>query len=312
MSVVIAEQFSEAFRAELQAARLPFAYLPHADRAELLAAVADARILIVKSRPRVDRKLIEAAPNLIGVIRGGSGLEHIDQQALRERGVRLIATPGGNCDAVGEQAVGMLLSLLQRLNRADRQVREFVWDRKGNTGLELMGRTVGVIGYGHTGSAFAKRLSGFGCQVLAYDKYRFEYSDQWARQASLEEIHERAEIVSLHLPLSDETYHYANTAFFARFARPVWLLNLARGEIVQTSALIDALNTGRLRGAALDVLENENLSALTEAQHYELMALSRMENVVLTPHTGGLTEESAARIERMVLDGVRELLLGRN
>lgn len=310
MRILLAESFSDAFRAELTAARLPFDYRPHADRAELIEALAQAEILIVKSRPAVTRRLIEAAPRLRAVIRGGAGIEHIDRQALQERNIRLLATPGGNCDAVGEQAVGMLLNLFQHLNRADRQLRALQWKRKENTGIELMNRTVGIIGYGHTGTAFARRLSGFGCRVLAWDKYRFEYGDQWAEQAPLEQLYAEAEIVSLHLPLTEETRHYANTAFFQAFARPIWLLNLARGEIVRTAALVEALHAGRVRGAALDVFENEDFGTLTEAQRYELAALAQLDQVIMTPHTGGLTYESAERIERLVLEAIREVLLG--
>ncbi len=309
MHILIAETFSDAFRAELAAARLPFEYLPHADRTELMAALAEAEILVVKSRPAVTRRLTEAAPRLRAVIRGGSGIEHIDQQALRERNIRLLSTPGGNCDAVGEQAVGMLLSLLRNLNRADRQLRQFEWKRKENKGIELMGRTVGIIGYGHTGMAFARRLSGFGCRVLAWDKYRFEYGDAWAEQASLERVQAQAEIVSLHLPLSDETRLYANTAFFRSFDHPIWFLNLSRGEIVETAALIEALHAGRVRGAALDVFENEDFNTLTETQRYELAALAQLDQVVLTPHTAGLTQESVQRIERLVLEAIHEVLL---
>jgi len=310
MSILLAERFSDAFREELRAARLPFVYLPNPPKAELLQAVADVRILVVKSKPRVDRKLIEAAPHLVGVIRGGSGLEHIDQQALKKRSIRLIGTPQGNCDAVGEQAVGMLLNLFQKLNQADHQVRQFIWNRKENTGIELMNRTVGIIGYGHTGQAFARRLSGFGCKILAWDKYRFDYSDNWAQAAPLVQIQQEADVISLHLPLTEETRAYADTAFFHSFAKPFWLLNLSRGEQVVMPALIEALQSGRVLGAALDVFENEDFSQLTEAQRYEIFALSRMENVLLTPHTGGLTIESAARIEQHVLQAIHEMLGG--
>ena len=277
-----------------------------ATRLELLDIVADAEILIVRSRTVVNEILLKNAPLLKLVIRGGSGTEHIDKNALAERNIRLITTPEANCNAVGEQAVGMLLSLLNNIIPADRALRNFQWIRTSNKGREIAHRTVGIIGYGFTGQAFARKLKGFEAEILAYDKYKSGYSDGFVTEVNLEQIFESADVISFHVPFTTETRHYLNHSFINNMKHPFWLLNLSRGEIVRTGALIEGLHSGKILGAGLDVFENENFSKLTEIQAYELKALIERDNVVLTPHIGGLTYESEERILASVASAVTE------
>ena len=303
----------DAFEKEFveAAIRMDFAgvsYRPDITRDDLIAARHQAQVLVLKSKTPIDETLLQALPRLRLIIRAGAGLEHVDRDACARRGIRLEATPGANAQAVGEHALGMLLNLLNHLNRADRELRQGIWRREANRGRELHGLTVGLIGYGHTGRAFARVLYGFECTVLAYDKYRTAYSDAFAREASVDDIHARADVLSLHVPLTDETHHLVNEAFLQRFARPLVLLNLARGQVVHTQSLVNALSTGRVVAAGLDVFENERWDTLTAEEADELNALAARDNVALSPHIGGWTVESAQRINRAVLDHLARYL----
>jgi D-3-phosphoglycerate dehydrogenase len=236
------------------------------------------------------------------MVRGGAGLEHIDAAYLQGRGIPLFATEGGNADAVGEQAVGMLLSLLHKLGQSDRQMRKLSFQREPNRGTELGSRTVGIIGFGRTGSALARKLQGFGCRILAYDKYKQGFGGPLVQEVSLQELQARADVLSLHVPLTGETLHLVDSAFIGQMAQPFWLLNLARGPVVDPAAVIEGLRAGKILGAGLDVHENENFERLTPEQLVRQRSLNFMENVVLTPHTGGLSVESAQRIAQRVLE----------
>ena len=286
----------------LQAAGIPFVQVRSDDTDSLQQQLATATHLAVKSVPRWDEQLLALAPHLRVMVRGGAGLEHIDASYLQSRGIPLFATEGGNADAVGEQAVGMLLSLLHKLGQADRQMRKLSFQREPNRGTELGNRTVGIIGYGHTGSALARKLQGFGCRILAYDKYKQGFGGPLVQEVRLDELQARADVVSLHVPLTGETLHMVDSAFIGQMAQPFWLLNLARGPVADTAAVIEGLRAGKILGAGLDVHENENFERLTHEQLVRQRSLNFMENVVLTPHTGGLSVESAQRIARRVLD----------
>jgi D-3-phosphoglycerate dehydrogenase / 2-oxoglutarate reductase len=272
------------------------------DESALRAALRDATLLAIKSVPPLGRELIDLAPNLQLVVRGGSGLEHIDSEYLAQKGIKLVGTPGGNADSVGEQAVGMLLALLHKILLADKQIRQLRFEREGNRGTELGARTVGIIGYGQAGSAFALKLVGFGCRILAYDKYLPGFGNERVTESTPEQIQAEADVLSLHVPLTDETHHLVNDAYIAAFARPFWLLNLARGPVVDTAAVIRGLQSGKILGAGLDVHENERFDRLTPEQLLRQKTLGWMENVILTPHIGGLSTESANNIARRVLE----------
>ena len=275
-------------------------YRPGLSRSEVLTGIADYEGLIVRSKLAVDRELIDAALKLRFVGRAGAGLDQLDVEALTARNIAILNAPEGNRDALAEHLVGMLLSLLNHISRADRQVRAGTWDREGNRGTELMGKTIGLVGYGYMGQAFAQRLSGFGVTVLAYDKYRRDYTDRYATEATMHELHERAEVLSFHVPLTEETHHLVDKSYLDRFQNDIYLLNSARGKIMTLGTLSEAIARGKVRGAALDVLETEPPARMTPDQRRYFDELAQSDRVLLTPHVGGWTHESYEKISRVL------------
>lgn len=273
----------------------------------LLVRLHDAEGLVIRGRVVLDAKALDRAPDLRFIARAGAGMENIDQSECARRGIRLYNSPEGNRDAVGEHAIGMLLALMNHLPRADREVRGGKWRRKENTGHELNGSTVGIIGFGRMGSAFAEKLQGFGVRILAYDKYLKDYAPENVRETSLDDLLEHSDVISLHLPLATETECYADAAFFARCRKPIWFLNTARGPLVDTEALLDALDNGRVRGACLDTLEFEERSLLglrSHAPQHVLQRLFKHERVMLSPHIAGITHESYFKLANILADKI--------
>ncbi len=263
-------------------------------REEVLRQLSRFDGLMVRSRLQIDRELMDAHPGLRFIARWGVGTEHIDLAYAKARGIAVYTSPEGSKHAVAEHTVGMLLMLLNHLGRADRQIRAGQWIRRANTGRELGGLTVGIIGYGNMGKATARRLSGFGCQVLAYDKYLENYGDDYAQAVSLSALQAQADVVSLHLSL-EGNIHYANEAWIAAFAKPFYLINTARGLAVNTPDLLAALEAGKVLGAALDVIEYEDQSFASfepSAQPAAFQRLLEMDNVLLTPHIAGWSFEA--------------------
>lgn len=270
-------------------------------------ALVDAHGIVIRSRFPMNASLLDFAPQLKFIARSGAGMENIDEAYCKQRGIILFNAPEGNRTAVGEHALGMVLSLFNNLKRGDREVRQGIWDREGNRGIELTGKTVGIIGYGNNGSAFAKVLSGFDCTVLAYDKYKSNFSDEFVRESSLEELYEKAEIISFHIPQNEETRYWASMAFFDAVKNPFFIINLSRGKIVKSSDLVLALESGKVRGAALDVLEYESASfenifngEVPPAFTY----LLESEKVLLSPHVGGWTVESYYKLSSVLADKI--------
>lgn len=250
---------------------------------------------IVRSKHQINRDLIDQAPALQFIARAGSGLENIDVAYAFKRGITIFNSPEGNRDAVGEHALGMLLSLLNNLCRCNTQVKARIWMRKENWGHELKGKTVGIIGYGNMGSAFSQKLSSLECKIIAYDKYKHNFSNSFVQECTLEDIFHHADVVSLHVPLTKETIYMADENFFSSFRKPIWFINTSRGLVCKTAALVEALKSGKVLGAALDVLEWEDtsfekfsLQNLPEA----LQELIQMDNVILSPHVAGWTYEA--------------------
>ncbi|HTX87488.1 MAG TPA: NAD(P)-dependent oxidoreductase [Bacteroidales bacterium] len=268
--------------------------------------------LIVRSRLTLDREFLVKASGLRFIGRVGSGMENIDVEFALKRGIRCFNSPEGNRDSVGEHAVGMLLALLNRLMKADREVKNGRWDREGNRGMELNGMTVGIIGYGNMGSAFAARLNGFGVRVISYDKYKQHYSDGNTEETTLPEIFRRSDVVSLHVPLTEETRYLADERFFGKFEKNIWLLNTSRGPVVQTRDLVKALQTGKVLGAALDVLEYEDTSfeSLSGSEPEELRFLKQAPNVILTPHIAGSSSESPFKMATVLVKKILEAFPG--
>ncbi|QNH60676.1 NAD(P)-dependent oxidoreductase [Hymenobacter sediminicola] len=285
-------------------------YRPDLRAAEVPAALAAHPYdgLMVRSKLHVTAELLRHGPQLRYVARAGAGVDNIDEAAMAAAGVTLLNAPEGNRDAVGEYAVGLLLALFRNIVRADREVRAGEWRREANRGEEIGGKTIGLLGYGHMGRAFAKRLSAFGCTVLAHDHDPTVAADHHATLVSLPELQERAEVLSLHIPYSAANHHYVNEELLLGFRNPIWLLNTARGEVLDHTALVQGLQSGHVRGAALDVLENEKLAALTPEQQARFTYLATAPNVVLSPHVGGWSLQSYQRINEVLAQKIGAFL----
>jgi len=278
---------------------------PEITREETLVAIADYEGIAVRTKFRIDQELFDAAPKLEFVARAGAGLDNIDIEIAKQRGISLLAANEGNMDAVGEHAIGLLLSLMNNFRRADLQIRNGVWDREGNRGYELKDKIVGIIGYGFMGQSFARKLSGFGVNVLAYDKYKINFSDAYAKEASMEEIVKYSDILSLHIPLTKETRQMVNDEYFFHFKKPIFFINTARGEIVNTQAVLNNIANDKILGAGLDVLENEKFPSLAAQPWYD--ALKTNEKVILTPHIGGWTFDSYRKISEVLAQKLTEM-----
>lgn len=263
--------------------------------------------VIIRSKIKIDKTIIDQATNLKFIGRVGAGLENIDVDYAELKGIKCFNSPEGNRDAVGEQAVGMLLTLFNNILKADFEVRNGKWLREENRGLEIKGKTIGIIGYGNMGSAFARRLKGFDANVIAYDKYKFDYSDDFVTEKTLEDLFEQADILSLHVPLTDETHFMVCDEFINKFKKNIYIINTARGKVLKTDDLVKNMITGKVLGAALDVLEYEQVSfenlhsdGLPEAFNY----LIKGKNVVLTPHIAGWTHESNIKLSEYLADKI--------
>lgn len=264
--------------------------------------------IIIRSRFKIDRSFLDKATQLQFIARVGAGLESIDCDYATSKNIELIAAPEGNRNAVGEHSLGMLLSLMNNLNKANAEIKLGQWNRESNRGQELDGKTVGIIGYGNMGKAFAKKLRGFDVDVLCYDILE-QVGDANARQVTLKELQEKADVLSLHLPWTPETDKMVNTTFITAFAKPFWLINTSRGKNVVTADLVDALNSGKILGAGLDVLEYEKLSfeslfqdAATPAAFQYLL---KSDKVILTPHIAGWTFESHEKLAQVIVDKIK-------
>jgi len=265
--------------------------------------------IVIRSRFKIDKTFLNKAKNLRFIARVGAGLESIDEDYAAEKGVQLIAAPEGNRNAVGEHSLGLLLSLFNKLNQADAEVRAGKWNRESNRGLELEGKTVGLIGYGNMGKAFAKKLQGFDCTVLCYD-IKEDVGDSLAEQVSLEELQKEADVLSLHTPWTPLTDKMVDAQFINAFKKPFWLINTARGKSVVTADLAQALQTRKILGAGLDVLEYEKLSfenLFTSAEEMPapLKYLIEAKNVILTPHIAGWTVESKIKLAQTIVDKIK-------
>jgi D-3-phosphoglycerate dehydrogenase len=274
---------------------------------ECLELVKKVEGIVIRSRFPMNESFLKHAFALKFIARSGAGMENIDVPYCTERGITLYNSPEGNRNAVAEHALGMLLSLMNKLNSADLEVRNGKWDREGNRGIELDGKTVGIIGYGNNGKAFAKKLRGFDVNVLAYDKYKQSYGSDFVKECTLDAILDQADVISFHIPQNKETLFFANEAFFSKIEKPIFLLNLSRGKIVETAALVKAIENGKVLGAGLDVLEYEK-SSFESFFEQELplpfQYLLTSPKVILTPHVGGWTNESYFKLSNVLADKI--------
>ena len=266
---------------------------------------------IIRSRFSIDKSFLDAATNLKFIGRVGAGLENIDCKYAKQKGITLIAAPEGNRNAVGEHSLAMLLSLFNKLNKADKEVRNGKWLREANRGLEFDGKTIGLIGYGNMGKAFAKKLRGFDVTVLCYD-IKANVADENAKQVSLKELQQQTDVLSLHTPETPLTINMVNAVFINQFKKPFWLINTARGKSVVTKDLVSALKSGKILGAGLDVLEYEkssfeNLFSSTMPEAFQY--LIKAENVLLSPHVAGWTIESKEKLAQTIVDKIKGFVL---
>jgi D-3-phosphoglycerate dehydrogenase len=305
--ILIIDDLHPAFKEQAIALGFEVDDLPLITRDETLTVIKNYTGIAVRTKFRIDKELFDLAPNLKFVARAGAGLDNIDEADAAERKIQLINAPEGNRDAVGEHAIGLLLSLMNNFRKADAEIRNGIWDREDNRGYELKGKTVGLIGYGFMGQSFAKKLSGFEVNVIAYDKYKTGFSDAYVREVSMEEIVKQSDVLSLHIPLTKETKQMVNEEYLYHFKKPIFFINTARGEIVNTSAVLDKIKTGKILGAGLDVLETEKFPALSEQPWFD--DLKKSGKVILTPHVGGWTFDSYRKISEVLAQKLSEIKL---
>ncbi len=311
MRILITDHLHPDLAPMLESAGFVCDVQPDITNEEILVSLNGYQGLIVATKIKVTEALLQAAPGLRFVARAGSGMENIDQVAAARLKVHCISSPEGNADAVAEHAIGMILALLNHLPRADREIREGLFRREANRGRELGGKTLGIIGFGHTGSALAAKLQGFGMQLLAYDKYKTGFATPYCRESTLQHLYEESDFVSLHLPLTPETQYFLNQERISQFRKPFYLINTSRGSVVNTADLIQALQDGKITGAALDVFENEKPETYGPSEVLWWNPLKVMDQVLLSPHIAGLTQESKYKIAKVMVSKISALgLLG--
>ena len=274
---------------------------PQMSQPELGAVIADYTGLVITTKLAVDQEVLQHATRLKYILRAGSGMEKVDLARAAAMGIRCISSPEGNRNSVGEHVAALLLAYYHRIPASFQEVKQMIWEPYSNRVDELHGKTLGILGYGNTGTAVAEKLSAFGLNLLAYDKYRSGYGDSAVKESSLQDLFHAADILSIHLPYNEETHHMCDAGFFARFKKPLVLVNTSRGKIVHTQHLLDALHQGRLSAALLDVMENEALSTFTSAEINAFQELCRLPQCIITPHIAGKSLQSNKKFAEILL-----------
>jgi D-3-phosphoglycerate dehydrogenase len=304
--ILIADYLHPTFKEEAEKMGFECDDQPLISREETIAILSKYAGIVIRTKFNIDREIIDAGVNLKVIARAGAGMDNVDEDYAILKGIQCINGPEGNRDAVAEHVIGMLLSLLNNLNVADDEVRHGIWNREGNRGYELKGKTVAIIGYGNTGQMLARKLSGFEVKVIAYDKYKIGFSDAFAQEVSMEQVVKEADILSFHIPLTFETRQLFNEEYLFHFKKQILLLNASRGEVVHTKAVLNGLKNGEISAAGLDVLELEKFPALAEQEWFA--ELSENKKVILSPHIAGWTHESYRKISEVLAQKLKVLL----
>jgi len=302
MNILIVDDIHHILLDKLNEAGISYDYRPSFNRADAENVIRQYTGLVIRSKFQVDESFLNLAANLQFIARPGAGMDNIDEEYATSKGIRLFSANDGNKDAVGEHMIGMLLALMNNLNRGHREVCNGQWLREENRGYELKGRTVALIGYGHNGQAMAKKLSGFEVNVIAYDKYKTGFSDAYAKEASMEEVVRQADILSFHIPLTRETRGMVDDEYLFHFRKPIFFLMGARGAITHIPSVLKYMDEGKILGPAFDVLPIEKFPALSETDWYADL-ISR-DNVMLSPHVAGWTFESYYKLSDIIADKI--------
>lgn len=300
--IIITAPVHPVFIETLEQKGLPYRYLPTCNYSELSELISIAEGLVVATNIKIDQSMIDRTQSLKWIGRLGSGMEHIDVEYAKSKDILCVSSPEGNSNAVAEHALGLLINLMRNINKSAEEVKTNIWLREENRGEEISGKTIGIIGYGNTGSRFAKLLSVFGVKLLVHDKYKTGFSNDDVIESDLQQICKEADIISFHLPLNKETHYFADRTFFNQLIKKPIIINTSRGAIIETTALIEAIQNKIIRGAVLDVLENEKIDALSDIQQQQFNYLINQPNVIITPHIAGYTVQSAYLLSKILLE----------
>ncbi|MCO5229778.1 MAG: NAD(P)-binding domain-containing protein [Chitinophagales bacterium] len=305
--LITAKEVHELIPLELTSMGYTVHHLPEPSESELIDIISAYEGLIITTYTQVNKNIIDKASQLKFIGRVGSGLENVDIEYAESKRIKVLSSPEGNCNAVGEHTLGLLLNLMNKISKAHHEVTQGIWKREENRGEELDNKTVGIIGLGHTGSAFAKKLRGFDVKILAYDKFRTNYGTDFIQESSMEEIAEQADVISFHIPYSKENFHIINTVFLSSLKKIPYLIHTCRGEVMDTQAVVEALESNKIKGLGIDVYEDEPWTKGQKVSTDIYKQLLSKENVVATPHIAGWTVESKIKLATVLLDKIKML-----